>query len=62
MSGAEREAVRPAMESTEQALARVNVYGMTCQSCVKNIESTLAERPGVIDIRVSLEDKSALIR
>ncbi|KAJ8298432.1 hypothetical protein KUTeg_024963 [Tegillarca granosa] len=42
-------------------IARVKVEGMTCQSCVKNIESNIANKLGVRDIRVSLEDKEAFI-
>lgn len=45
-----------------ESLTKINVYGMTCQSCVRNIESTVGQRPGVLHIKVSLEDKSALIR
>ncbi|PAA71175.1 hypothetical protein BOX15_Mlig003369g1, partial [Macrostomum lignano] len=40
---------------------RLLVEGMTCQSCVKNIENCLKSRPGVVSVRVSLEDKSASI-
>ena len=35
--------------------------GMTCQSCVKNIESTVGDKPGVRNIRVSLEAEEARI-
>ncbi|KAL7642673.1 UNVERIFIED_CONTAM: hypothetical protein RMT77_007238 [Armadillidium vulgare] len=30
---------------------------MTCNSCVKNIEKTIGDKPGVISIKVSLQDK-----
>lgn len=33
------------------------IEGMTCQSCVKNIESTVAVRPGIISAKVNLEDR-----
>lgn len=31
---------------------RINIYGMTCQSCVKNIESCVSTKPGIISIKV----------
>lgn len=36
---------------------RLPIEGMTCQSCVRNIESTISEKPGIINVRVVLEDK-----
>jgi len=39
----------------------INVGGMTCQSCVKSIEDTMRNKPGVQDIKVSLEEKNATI-
>ena len=39
----------------------INVEGMTCQSCVKNIEGVIGEKPGVISIEVSLTKKNATI-
>ena len=35
----------------------VSISGMTCQSCVRNIESTLKGKPGVLSAKVSLEDR-----
>jgi Cu+-exporting ATPase len=35
----------------------VDIEGMTCQSCVKNIEGTVSLNSGVIKINVSLKDK-----
>lgn len=50
------------VEKTPNALiARIHVEGMTCQSCVKNIETNMKTKPGVNDIRVSLADKEAFI-
>ncbi|XP_067664088.1 copper-transporting ATPase 1-like isoform X2 [Haliotis asinina] len=40
---------------------RIHVEGMTCQSCVRNIESHIGQKLGVIEIRVSLADKEAFI-
>ena len=39
----------------------IQVEGMTCQSCVKNIEGTISTKPGVQSISVSLEHKEATI-
>lgn len=33
----------------------VGIEGMTCMSCVKNIESTVGEKPGVFMIKVTLK-------
>lgn len=37
------------------------IEGMTCQSCVKNIEGTLGGVAGVRKIRVLLDEKRALV-
>ena len=39
----------------------IYVEGMTCMSCVNNIESMIGDRPGVHSIHVSLGDKTASI-
>jgi aspartate oxidase len=31
----------------------INVNGMTCQSCVKTIEDTMRNKPGVKEIKVT---------
>ena len=50
------------VEKTPNALiARIHVEGMTCQSCVRNIETNMKTKPGVSEIRVSLEDREAFI-
>jgi len=55
-------------EFTKLAVARTNavlqtceilVEGMTCSSCVKNIESTLSSVSGVTSVSVSLDQKKA---
>lgn len=33
-------------------IIRVNIFGMTCQSCVKNIEGTVIQKPGILNIKV----------
>ena len=39
----------------------IGIDGMTCQSCVKLIESTIGELPGVVSIEVSLEQKEGVV-
>ena len=52
------------METTPPPLASVviSVEGMTCQSCVQNIESNLSKEKGVTSITVSLQAKTAELR
>ncbi|KAK3860857.1 hypothetical protein Pcinc_033120 [Petrolisthes cinctipes] len=39
----------------------VNIQGMTCGSCVRNIESTISERAGINSIKVSLEKEEGVV-
>ncbi|XP_076467909.1 copper-transporting ATPase 1-like isoform X2 [Babylonia areolata] len=39
----------------------VSVQGMTCNSCVRNIESNVGGKPGVVAIKVSLADNNAVV-
>ncbi|CAL4140417.1 unnamed protein product, partial [Meganyctiphanes norvegica] len=41
--------------------AVINIEGMSCNSCVRNIEGKIADKPGVVSIKVSLEEKNATI-
>lgn len=41
-----------ALLQQESATVIIGIEGMTCMSCVKNIESTVGEKPGVIMIKV----------
>ena len=44
--------------STQKQLCLIQVLGMTCQSCVKNIETNLPLKLNYINfVKVSLEDK-----
>jgi Cu+-exporting ATPase len=45
----------------EDDTIRVAVTGMTCQSCVKSIEDNLSRTPGIYSIKVSLQEKAALV-
>lgn len=40
---------------------KVNIIGMTCQSCVRNIEETISKKPGVLSIKVNLSEKCGLV-
>jgi Cu+-exporting ATPase len=43
-------------------IAYVSVNGMTCNSCVKSIETSISKMEGVGNIKVSLEEKEAEIK
>ena len=45
--------------SSGQQTCVISVEGMTCISCVKNIESTLSSVSGIISVEVSLDQKKA---
>jgi copper chaperone CopZ len=49
--------VNPTLENISRAYLRVQ--GMHCNSCVMNITQTVEDLPGVHDIKVSFDDKSA---
>lgn len=41
---------------------RINVIGMTCMSCVKNIENTISKIEGILLIKVDLDGKCANVK
>lgn len=43
------------------ASVRLPISGMTCHSCVRNIESNLRTKPGVVTIKVNLQEKAGYI-
>ncbi|XP_076117388.1 copper-transporting ATPase 1-like [Mytilus galloprovincialis] len=49
------------VKQPKSLITRITVEGMTCQSCVRNIESNIKTQAGVDEIRVSLADKEAFI-
>ena len=49
------------LQRAELQVARIHVDGMTCQSCVKNIEGTIGAKPDVFSCSVSLDDKQVVI-
>jgi len=44
-----------------QQTCEISVEGMTCNSCVKHIESVLSSVGGIISVHVSLEEKIATV-
>lgn len=40
---------------------KLNITGMTCQHCVKAVETALKAVPGVESVKVSLPDRSATV-
>ncbi|KAK9507900.1 hypothetical protein O3M35_007664 [Rhynocoris fuscipes] len=45
----------------DEMTTTIGVQGMTCQSCVRNIEKKISEKNGVVNIKVSLEEKMATV-
>lgn len=47
----------------EQAISsvRLSIGGMTCQSCVRNIEGNIKTKPGIVSIKVNLQEKAGYI-
>lgn len=43
------------------ASVRLPISGMTCQSCVRNIESNIRTKPGIVAIKVNLQEKAGYI-
>ena len=39
----------------------VDIQGMRCQSCVKNIEKTIGAKNGILSVKVNLEAKEGLV-
>ncbi|XP_077029840.1 copper-transporting ATPase 2 isoform X4 [Agelaius phoeniceus] len=49
------------LPSLKEAVAKLRVEGMTCQSCVTNIEGKIRKLHGVAKIKVSLDNQEAII-
>ncbi|XP_029155423.1 copper-transporting ATPase 1 isoform X4 [Nylanderia fulva] len=47
--------------TNEISTIKIGIQGMTCQSCVRNIEGMIGERPDVVNIRVVLEEMAGYI-
>ncbi|XP_070510055.1 copper-transporting ATPase 1 isoform X2 [Chironomus tepperi] len=46
---------------SDTATTTISIYGMKCNNCVKKIEENMRKEPGVLNIKVHLEDKQANI-
>ncbi|NXE87758.1 ATP7B ATPase, partial [Menura novaehollandiae] len=49
------------LPSLKEAVVKLRVEGMTCQSCVTNIEGKIKKLHGVAKIKVSLDNQEAII-
>lgn len=49
-------------ETSQIAECRIHIDGMTCQSCVRNIEGNISKVPGCRSIVVNLEQKEACVQ
>ncbi|KAK9746322.1 Heavy-metal-associated domain [Popillia japonica] len=49
------------LDGPPDSTIKVNIVGMTCQSCVRNIEETIGKKPGIINVKVNLAEKSGLV-
>lgn len=47
--------------SSDSITCKIHVEGMTCNSCVKNIESVISGKSGVKSVKVDLEKKEAIV-
>lgn len=52
----------PSDELNQIIDTRINIEGMTCQSCVRNITENISAKEGIVNILVSLEAKSATVQ
>ena len=41
--------------------ATLNIYGMTCNGCVRSVKNALERTAGVSDVQVSLEENKAQV-
>ncbi|NXD24341.1 ATP7B ATPase, partial [Spelaeornis formosus] len=49
------------LQSLKEAVVKLRVEGMTCQSCVTNIEGKIRKLHGIAKIKVSLDNQEAII-
>ncbi|KAM5288576.1 copper-transporting ATPase 2 isoform 20-T20 [Ctenodactylus gundi] len=50
------------MSPSPAATSTIVISGMTCQSCVKSIESRISSLKGIVNIKISLEQGSATVK
>lgn len=53
---------KPEESNQDLVAVRVPINGMTCQSCVRNIEGSVRELPGVHHVKVELSEKAGYFR
>lgn len=46
---------------TDDSTVRINIIGMTCQSCVRNIEENISQKAGILNIKVNLSENCGLV-
>ncbi|NXL63565.1 ATP7B ATPase, partial [Chordeiles acutipennis] len=49
-------------ERSSTAMVAIQIEGMHCKSCVRNIEGNISDLPGIQSIKVSLEHKRAVVQ
>ncbi|NWU90308.1 ATP7B ATPase, partial [Upupa epops] len=49
-------------EMSSTATVTIQIEGMHCESCVRNIEGNISDLPGIQSIKVSLEHKCAVVQ
>lgn len=49
------------MEAKQPSSCLIDIQGMRCQSCVRNIENTISGKLGICSIKVDLEKKEGLV-
>ncbi|NXU52941.1 ATP7B ATPase, partial [Turnix velox] len=52
----------PVTEMSSMATVTVQIEGMHCKSCVRNIEENISDLPGIQSIKVSLEHKRGVVQ
>lgn len=50
------------MEPTKISSCVVDIQGMKCQNCVRNIEKTISAKLGIISVKVDLEKKEGTVQ
>ncbi|NXO02405.1 ATP7B ATPase, partial [Rhinopomastus cyanomelas] len=59
----ESDGVNPLVaEMSSAATVSIQIEGMHCESCVRNIEGNISDLPGIQSIKVSLEQKRAVVQ
>lgn len=40
-------------QTSQESIVKIHIDGMTCQSCVRNIEDVISKKNGIVNIKVS---------